>query len=84
MARSDDEVGEFARQAFRTAGQVRMLVERMAALEFDVDGYTHADDGRLADSLHGMAIRAAMSTDDPDPLLQEITGREGRRLDTGD
>lgn len=82
--RTDEQVGELARQAFRTAGQVRMLVERMGDLEFNVDGYTHADLTWLADSLHGMAIRAAMSTDDPDPLLQEITGRSARRLDTGD
>ncbi|MGW4241237.1 hypothetical protein [Nocardia sp. NPDC004722] len=82
--RTDEEVGDFARQAFRTAGQVRMLVERMAALGFNVDGYTHADIGLLADSLHGMAMRAAMSTDNPDALLFELTGRQGRRLDSGD
>ncbi|MFE3280357.1 hypothetical protein [Nocardia sp. NPDC059239] len=76
------EVGELARLAFRTAGQVRMLAERMAALDFKADGYEQADLAPFADTIQGMALRAAMSMDDGDALLLELTGRRVRRLDT--
>ncbi|GAB2451817.1 hypothetical protein GCM10027262_76270 [Nocardia tengchongensis] len=77
-------MGELARLAFRTAGQVRMLAERMAALGFKADGYEQADIARFADTMQGMALRAAMSMDDGDAQLSELTGRQVNRLDPGD
>lgn len=82
-SRTADDVRDLARQAFRTAGQVQLLTERMTALDYRVDGYTPAQMGEFAAALRGMAIRAAMGIDDTD-LLSELTGRRAQRLDLGD
>ena len=80
MSRDDDQVDELGRLSFRTAGQLRLLRERMEALSFKPDEYELADVGHLADALHGMAMRCAMSTGNT-ALLDELTGREWRALD---
>ncbi|MFI9507266.1 hypothetical protein [Nocardia sp. NPDC052566] len=83
---SDDErVDELGRFSFRTAGQLRLLGERMTALSWQPDGYTPADLSKLADALQGMALRCAMSTGNT-ALLNELSGHNFRELggDTGD
>lgn len=71
-----DDLGRFS---FRTAGQLRLLGERMTALSMQPDGYAPADLAKLADALHGMAMRCAMSTGNT-ALLNELSGRNFREL----
>jgi hypothetical protein len=76
----DAQVEDLARLAFRTAGHLRLLTERMSALGWKPDGHEPADLAALADVLHGMSLRCAMSTGNT-ALLGELSGRDWRRLD---
>ncbi|MCX0271730.1 hypothetical protein NLM24_13630 [Nocardia zapadnayensis] len=75
-----DDLGRFS---FRTAGQLRLLGERMTALSMQPDGYAPADLAQLADALQGMALRCAMSTGNTG-LLNELSGRNFREVGEGD
>lgn len=75
----DLQVEDLGRLSFRTAGQLRLLSERMTALSWQPDGYEPADLGRLAEALHGMALRCAMDTGNT-ALLNELSGRQARDL----
>jgi hypothetical protein len=77
--RRADQATDLGRLSFRTAGQLPLLRERMAELSFEPDQYELADIGNLADALHGMAMRCAMSTGNP-ALLNELSGRDFRGL----
>lgn len=79
MPRDDKQVDDLGRLSFWTAGQLRLLRERMADLSFKPDEYELDDIGHLADALHGMALRCAMSTGNTG-LLKEVSGREFRDL----
>lgn len=68
-----------ARQSAQTAGQLRQLVDRMEALGWQPDGYDHAQLRHVADSIHGMGLRAAMSSGDTS-LLNELTDRTWTQL----
>lgn len=76
------QVDDLGRLAFRAAGQLRLLGERMVALSWQPDGYEPGDLGRLADALHGMALRCAMDSGNT-ALLNELSGRSVRDLDEG-
>jgi hypothetical protein len=76
----DTQVEDLGRLSFRTAGGLRLLAERMTALGWQPDGYSPADLTGLADALHGMSLRCAMSTGNT-ALLGELSGRDVRRLD---
>lgn len=83
MSDVEQQVEDLGRLAFRTAGQLRLLGERMTALSWKPDGYTPDDLGQLGDALHGMAMRCAMSTGNTG-LLNELSGREFKPLDGDD
>lgn len=70
---------QLARQAWQVAGQFRLLIERMAALGWQPDNYEHAKLRHVADSINGMALRAAMSSGDL-KVLNEISGRTWKQL----
>ncbi|UJW28676.1 hypothetical protein L3Q67_25765 [Saccharothrix sp. AJ9571] len=78
-----DDLTVFARQAFTTGGNLHLLAERMTALNRRVEGYSPDDLTHLASSLRGMALRTAMSIDDPD-LLNDLSGRSWHELGPGD
>jgi hypothetical protein len=79
----DKQVEDLGRLAFGTAGQLRLLGERMQALSWQPDGYEPADLGQLADALHGMALRCALHTGNT-AMLNELSGRHFRELDGED
>lgn len=83
MADDPQQVEDLGRLAFRTAGQLRLLRERMIALSWQPDHYEPADLGRLADALHGMALRCAMDGGNT-AMLNELSGREFRDLGDND
>ncbi|GGM84464.1 hypothetical protein GCM10012275_63970 [Longimycelium tulufanense] len=76
-------VDDLGRLSFRTAGQLRLLAERLTTLDWQPDGYTPADLARLADALGGMALRCALDTGNT-ALLSELTGRHVRDLTDDD
>jgi hypothetical protein len=65
---------QLARQAWQVSGQLRLLVERMADLHWQPDGYDHTKLRHVADSIYGMALRCAMSSGDMG-VLNEVSGR---------
>ncbi|MFQ6230614.1 hypothetical protein [Nocardia sp. NPDC002869] len=85
MPQDDEQMDDLGRFSFRTAGQLRLLGERMTALSMQPDGYAPADLAKLADVSQGMALRCAMSTGNT-ALLNELSGRNFRELggDIGD
>lgn len=79
----EQQVEDLGRLAFRTAGQLRLLRERMVALSRKPDNYEPGDLGNLADALQGMALRCAMGTGNT-TLLNELSGRPFRDLGDND
>lgn len=75
----DQQLEDLGRLAHRTAGQLRLLRERMDALNWRPDGYEPADLGALVDAVHGMAVRCALHAGNM-PLLNELTGRDFREI----
>lgn len=73
--------GELAQHAFETAGKLRLLAEHMRGLGWRTDEYTVQDLERVADSLGGMSIRAAMSSDNA-AIVSMVMGKPMKRLDT--
>lgn len=71
--------GELARHAFETAGKLRLLPEHMRSLGWRTDDYSVEDLERVADSLGGMSIRAAMSSDDAD-IVSTVMGKPMKRI----
>jgi hypothetical protein len=73
------QVDDLGRLAFQTAGQLRLLGERMTDLSWQPDGYEPRDLAKLADALTGMAMRCAMNSGNT-ALLTELSGRPARDL----
>ena len=69
------QTDDLGRLSFTTAGQLRLLSERMTTLSWQPDGYEPTDLRRLADALHGMALRCAMDTGNT-TLLNQLSGRD--------
>ncbi|MFG2076369.1 hypothetical protein [Nonomuraea maritima] len=73
------DAGELAQHAFETAGKLRLLAEHMRSLGWRTDEYSVEDLERVAGSLGGMSIRAAMSSDDAD-IVSMVTGKPMKRI----
>jgi hypothetical protein len=71
--------GELAQHAFEVAGKLRLLVEHMRSLGWRTDEYSVEDLERVADSLGGMSIRAAMSSDDAN-IVSMVMGKPMKRI----
>ncbi|MEV4116831.1 hypothetical protein [Nonomuraea sp. NPDC049695] len=71
--------GELAQHAFETAGKLRLLAEHMRAMGWRTDEYAAEDLERVADSLGGMSIRAAMSSDNAD-IVSMVMGKPMKRI----
>jgi hypothetical protein len=71
--------GELARHAFETLGKLRLLAEHMRSLGWRTDEYSVEDLERIADSLGGMSIRAAMSSDNAD-IVSMVMGKPMKRI----
>lgn len=70
---------QLAQEAAEVAARLRDFVDHAAALNWQPDGYDHHKLRHVADSIHGMALRAAMSSDDLQ-VLNAISGRTWTRL----
>ncbi|MGN9788626.1 hypothetical protein ACTMTF_45005 [Nonomuraea sp. ZG12] len=71
--------GELAQHAFETAGKLRLLAGHMHSLGWRTDEYSVEDLERVADSLGGMSIRAAMSSDDAG-IVSMVMGKPMKRI----
>lgn len=69
------KAGELAMHAFKTAGNLQLLIEHMEICGFRADEYDREDLARVANSLRGMSVRAAMSSGDDD-ILRAVTGHD--------
>lgn len=83
MSTTDDDLDkqteDLGRLAFRTGGDLRLLVERMKTLNFKPDGHEPEEIAELAAALQGMALRCAMHTGNT-AMLSDLTGRRYRDL----
>ncbi|GII05509.1 hypothetical protein [Planobispora takensis] len=61
------------------AGELRLLNEHTRSLGWRADEYSVEDLQRVADSLCGMSIRAAMSSDDAD-IVSMVMGKPMKRI----
>lgn len=66
--------GALAQHAFRAAGALQLLIEHMQTLGWRTDEYSREDLVKVAESLRGMSVRAAMSSGDTG-IINMITGR---------
>jgi hypothetical protein len=63
-----------AQHAHATAGKLQLLIEHMEIVDWRTDEFSRQELALVADSLRGMAMRAAMHAGDTD-TLNAITGR---------
>lgn len=70
-----EEARQLARQAFKTAGRLHLLAERLRFVQPGTPTYSPAELDAVAEALRDLAAQQAARTGDME-LVEEITGRE--------
>ncbi|MFB9476821.1 hypothetical protein ACFFR3_45655 [Nonomuraea salmonea] len=74
--------GALAQHAFAAAGALRLLAEHMSSIGWRTDEYSVEDLERVADSIRGMSIRAALASADAD-LVTMTMGKPMKLIPPG-
>lgn len=77
--RDPDELAALASGTHATAGALSALADRMETAGWRTDEYSVPDLRAVANSLHGMSIRVALTSGDAE-VLQAVTGRPWKEI----